>query len=343
VSLEVFQYGLEKPDKLPLQAYAEAASLDRLTLSAGDTTAVLRGTRLDEVAKAEVNGIKLTPATLTRIQDLDQLTMNADSSTAQLEHAKQYVAKVQLQDGRALTAPVTVDFPRPQMTLLSKGTQDENSTTPSPVHLASPDDLPVGERLVFFLKSSVPANFSRDEKVEVAATDGSFGTELAISDGSLMLEDSKTAMGVLDPLARFGFSAFGPIRARAVSGNGVSGDWLNLGTLVRTPSFKELRCPRNVTKTCTLTGANLFLATSIAAEPDFSLSTDVPSDFTGTQLTVPHPSNGILYLRLRDDPATVQALTLPVTLAAQIGPQAAQAQPAAASPAAPSPATKSEP
>jgi hypothetical protein len=144
-------------------------------------------------------------------------------------------------------------------------------------------------------------------------------------------------------LARFGFSAFGPIRARAVSANGVSGDWLNLGTLVRIPGFKELRCPRNVTKPCTLTGANLFLATSIAAEPEFSLSTDVPPDFTGTQVTVPHPANGILYLRLRDDPATVQALTIPVTLTAQAGSQAAQAQPAAANPVAPAPAAKSEP
>lgn len=343
VSLAVFQYGLEKPDRLPLQAYAEAASLDRLTLSAGDNVAVLRGTRLDEVAKAEVDGIKLTPSALTRVQDLDQLTMNADSSTAKLDHGKQYLAKVQLQDGRALTAPVTVDSPRPQMALLNKGTQDQNSSTPSVVHLASPDDLPVGERLVFFLKSSVPANFSRDEKVEVAAADGSFRTELSLSDGSLILEDSKTAMGVLDPLARFGFSAFGPIRARAVSANGVSGDWLNLGTLVRIPGFKELRCPRNVTKPCTLTGANLFLATSIAAEPEFSLSTDVPPDFTGTQVTVPHPANGILYLRLRDDPATVQALTIPVTLTAQAGSQAAQAQPAAANPVAPAPAAKSEP
>jgi len=38
----------------------------------------------------------------------------------------------------------------------------------------------------------------------------------------------------------------------------------------------------------------------------------VPPDFTGTQLSVPHPVNGVLYLKLRDDPATVQTLTLPV-------------------------------
>ena len=39
---------------------------------------------------------------------------------------------------------------------------------------------------------------------------------------------------------------------------------------------------------------------------------DVPADFTGTQLMVPHPANGVLYLKLRDDPQTVQTLGLSV-------------------------------
>jgi hypothetical protein len=91
------------------------------------------------------------------------------------------------------------------------------------------------------------------------------------------------------------------------------GDWIPLGTLVRLPGFKDLRCPRSPAKPCTLTGTNLFLAASIGATPDLDGATDVPPDFTGTQLGVPHPANGILYLRLRDDPPTVQTLTLPVT------------------------------
>jgi hypothetical protein len=229
--------------------------------------------------------------------------------------------------------------------LLSKGTQDEPSAAPNPVHLGSLDDLPVDDRLVFFLKSRVPANFPRSEKVEVAAVDGSFRTVLALADGSLMLEDAKTAIGMVDPLARFGSSAFGPVEARAMSADGVTGDWLPLGTLVRLPGFKELRCPRAVAKPCTLSGTNLFLAASIAATPDFDNATDVPPEFTGTQLSVTHPSGGILYLRLRDDPATVQTLTLPVTPAAQ--PAAAPVQPAApaalpaAAPTAPS--AKTEP
>ena len=317
VTLEFFQFGLEKPDRLILTAYKEAASLERLTLSAGDSEALLRGTRLDEVARARLQGVTLTPSALSRIQDSDQLAMNADAATGSLEPGRTYSADVQLRDGRQVKVPVTVDPPRPQVTLLSKGSQEEASAGPSPVHLSSADDLPAGERLVFFLRSDTPVNFPRDQKVEVAAADGSFRTTLALADGSLMLEDAKTAMGVVEPLARFGSSAFGPVQLRAVSADGVTGDWLPLGTLVRLPGFKELRCPRSLVRPCTLTGTNLFLASAISLAPELNNATEVPPDFTGTQLTVPHPAGGVLYLKLRDDPATVQTFTMAVTPAAQ--------------------------
>jgi len=326
VTVQITQFGLEKPDKLVLTAYAEAASLDRLTLNAGDSVALLRGTRLDEVENANLDGIALTPSALSRVQDFDQLEMTTAVSTANLDPGRHYIAKVQLRDGRQLKAPVTVELPRPQVALLSKGTQQEASTAPSPVHLSSPDDLPVDGRLVFFLKSVVPSKFPRSEKVELASTDGSFRTVLTLSDGSLMLEDARTAIGMVEPLARFGSSAFGPVQARAMSADGVTGDWLPLGTLVRLPGFKELHCPRALAKPCILTGTNLFLAASIGATPELDNAADVPPEFTGTQLSVPHPAGGLLYLRLRDDPETVQTLTLPVTAGSSAGSPAATAQ-----------------
>jgi hypothetical protein len=317
LTLEIQQFGVNKPDTISLDAYAEAASLDHLTLSAGDHSAMLKGTRLDEVGKASLNGITWTPAGLARVQDFDQLTLNTEGSTLELDPSLQYSAKVQLRDGRKLNVPVTVNPPRPQVTLLSKGTQDEAAQPPSPVHMGSADDVPLGARLVFFLKSVVPQSFPRNENIEVAATDGSFHTVLSLSDGSLMLEDSKTALGTVEPLARFGSSAFGPVRARALAANGVAGDWMPLGTLVRLPTFKELRCPHAATKPCTLLGSNLFLATSIASAEDFGNAVEVPPDFTGGEMVVPHPATGgVLYLKLRDDPQTVQTLTLPVTLVA---------------------------
>jgi hypothetical protein len=312
VTISIHQYGLEKPDKLKLTAYSEAASLERLTLSAGDPDAILKGNRLDEVAKVSFSGIEWTPSDLKRVQDQDHLDLKAGSDTASLEPGKRYTAKVQLRDGRDLKVPVTVERSRPQVSLLSKGTQEEQTTEPSPVHLGSPNDLPVERRLVFFLKSKSPETFPRDQKVEVAAADNSFHTTLSLKDGTLMLEDASTALAVVEPLEKFGSSAFGPVQARAISGDGVPGEWMSLGTLVRLPGFKELHCPRNVSKPCTLGGSNLFLAQSIASTPDFDNATDVPADFTGTQLTVPHPVNGVLYLKLRDDPETVQTLALSV-------------------------------
>ena len=54
------------------------------------------------------------------------------------------------------------------------------------------------------------------------------------------------------------------------------------------------------------------LAAAISATPDFANAILVLPEFTGTQLSVPHSSSGVLYLKLRDDPRTVQTLTLPV-------------------------------
>jgi hypothetical protein len=334
VTLEIYQFGLEKPDRLQLTAYAEAAALNSFALSEGDAQAQLKGNRLDEVASASLDSIAWTPAGLTRVRDLDQLNLNTSNSTKALEPGKSYVASVQLRDGRLLRVPVSVKPPRPQVTLLSKGVQDDVSATPSPVHLGSADDLPVERRLVFFLRTREPATFPRDEQVEVAAADNSFRTVLSLADGSLMLEDVNTALGVVAPLLRFGSSAFGPLRVRVLTADGVAGDWLPLGTLVRLPGFTELRCPHSMARPCTLIGANLFLAASIAASTRFDNAVDVPPEFTGTQLSVPHPANGMLYLKLRDDPATVQTLTLPVlpmiSSAAQPAvPEQSQAAPAA--------------
>jgi hypothetical protein len=291
----------------------------------------LKGTRLDEVAKATLSEITWTPAALTRVQDFDQLTLNTGDSTADLLADSHYSAKVWLRDGRELKVPVHVEPPRPQVTLLSKGEQNDGSETPSLVHFGSADDLSVSSKFVFFIKSLVPQKFPRNQDVEVAAEDGSFRTVLSLTDGSLVLEDARTALGVVDPLARFGPSAFGPLRARAVSADGVPGDWMPLGTLVRLPGFKELHCPHATAKSCTLTGSNLFLMDSVSSSSDFSNPTEVPAEFTGALVTVPHPLNGTLYIKLRDDPDTVQTLNLPVIP----GPPSAIAPPAATTPSQP--------
>ena len=233
----------DKPDTLELDAYAEAASLDHLTLSAGDHGALLKGTRLDEVAKATLNGITWTPAGLTRVQDFDQLALNTEASTLELDPAGAYSANVLLRDGSAAEGS---GFCEPAASAGHAAQQGRTgrldwqrlrpSTWAARMMFRSARDW------CSFSSQSCPQNFPRNQNVEVAALDGSFRTVLSLADGSLMLEDSKTALGTVEPLARFGASAFGPVRARAVSANGVAGDWMPLGTLVRIPAFKELRC-----------------------------------------------------------------------------------------------------
>ncbi len=51
VNLAVKQMGLEKPDQVPLHTYSEAGHLGSLVVYAGDHQGVLKGTRLDEVAR----------------------------------------------------------------------------------------------------------------------------------------------------------------------------------------------------------------------------------------------------------------------------------------------------
>ena len=314
VTLTIAQYGLAKPDALNLTAYDSAASLTGFTLSAGDAEAILKGTRLDQVKQATLHNIAFTPANLTRAEDLDQLALKAGASTAGLDPGKTYTAQVELKDGRRLTSAVTVQPPRPQILVLSRGVQDPGSGTPlPPVQFGSPNDVPIESRFVFFVKSTSPATFPRNERIEVAAADSSFDTMLSLADGSLLLADSSTAQASVQPSTRFGYSAFGPVRVRAVASDGQTGDWLPLGTLVRLPAFKDLRCPRATTKPCVLTGNNLFLATSVAVTQQFEDATQVPPEFTGTQLIVPHPVNGTLYFKLRDDPGTVQTVNLPAT------------------------------
>jgi len=266
------------------------------------------------VEAVELNGLRFHPGTFRRDNGHDELTLATDSNTSDLM-PQQLTAEVTLKDGRRFSLPATVLNGRPQVSLVSKGVQ-EDETAPSPIRLSNQDDLPTNGRVVFFVKTVSPEIFPRTQKIEVAAVDQSFKTTLSVSEGTLVLQDSQTALGVLDPAKTFGASAFGAIRFRAIDGNGTAGDWQHLGTLVRLPELKEIRCPVAAAKTCLLTGTNLFLLAAIATDAQLSDSAEVPNGFTGTTLEVPRPSSASssssLYLKLRDDPIAVQSVSLPV-------------------------------
>ena len=309
----VQKYGLAKPDEIPLIAYAEAGHLDALVIHAGDQQGVLKGTRLDEVAGLDVNGVHFTPAGLRRVQQKDELTVLAPSGDApKLPQDQKLTAHVALKDGRFLDVETEIAPPRPKVSLVSKSVQMPQGATGSAIRLANPDDLPQNGRLSFFVKAEIPATFSRSEKIEVAAADDSFHVLLSFTDGSLTLQDPKTIVAVLDPLKNFGPSAFGPLRFRPLDANGVAGDWQPLVNLVRVPTLKEIRCPDSPDKQCKLRGANLFLIDSVASDAAFTHAVPVPVGFADSTLAVPRPNGTLLYLKLRDDPAAVDTAVLPV-------------------------------
>jgi hypothetical protein len=307
LNLLVKQVGLEKPDQVPLHTYSEAGKLDSFKLYAGDHQGVLRGTRLDEIATMTVNNVVFSPAgTLTHSGNQDSLLMTAPPSTSFNKDDK-LEAKVTLKDGRVLDLDATVQLPRPSLKLMNKSVHSDGPA--SVVQLGSQDELPDHAKLTFFVQA--PVAFPRDQKIEVASDDNGFSTVLKVGEGGIVLQDSKTALVTLDPAKAFGGSAFGPLRFRAISGDGVQGDWQPLATLVRVPQLKELKCADGA-PLCTLVGTDLFLLQQVGTDAQLANAVTVPEGFGDTSLNVPRP-NGTLYLKLRDDPAVVNTAVLPVT------------------------------
>ena len=312
VTLTIRQFGLNAPDELPLLTYSEAAHLDRFTINAGDKQGVLNGTRLDQVSSFELNGVHFVPAKLIRVQQKDELGLAISSAApaAKLEPDETLVAHVGLKDGRILDLQTTVEAPRPKVTLMSKSVQP--GPAPSAIRLGNQDELPLEGRLLFFVKSEVPDKFPRAEKIEVATADNAFDAVLSVADGSLVLQDAQSVLALLDPLKSFGPSAFGPLQFRAVSADNAKGDWQPLANVVRLPSLKEIRCPDAPDQQCKLSGTNLFLLDSVASNAQFTNPVPVPVGFVGSTLNVPRPNGTLLYIKLRDDPASVSTVVLPV-------------------------------
>lgn len=312
VKLKVKQFGLAQPDVLLLNAYDEAAHLDRFAINAGDRDGVLSGARLDEVGSVELDSVHFVPEKLARLKLQDQLDLAAPppAKIPAFHAGETLTAHVSLKDGRILDLQTTVEPPRPKISLVSKNVQP--GADPSAIRFGNGDELPQDARLSFFLKSEVPAKFPHAEKIEVAAVDGSYDVLLSLADGNLVLEDSQSVLAVLDPLKNFGPSAFGPLQFRAVSEDGSKGDWQPLANLVRVPALKDVHCPGAPDQQCTLSGSNLFLLDSVASDPQFKNMISVPAGFVNSTLRVPRPNGTLLYIKLRDDPATVDTVALPV-------------------------------
>jgi hypothetical protein len=322
MTLLVHQYGLAQPETVTLQSFAKAAELKSFTLHAGDEQGELTGTRLEEVATLEVNGVKFAAG---KMNSGSALVMKAtDPEEYKTLTAGSAEAHVRLKDGRVLTAKATIEARRPEVKLLAKSVEPDRKDK-SNIELAGQSELPQTATLRFSVKADIPARFDRGEALEVATADSVFSTMLTMQNGGLTLQDLHTAVATLRPSKAFGESAFGPLQFRVVD-KGVAGAWQPLATLVRLPDLKSLQCGVDpnasaagttgsssqgaASATCELTGQNLFLVDSVATDPSFQHAVQVPDGFPGETLAVPQPAAGQLYVKLRDDPAAVNMIAL---------------------------------
>ena len=348
--LTIRQYGEPKPDTVAAETFSEPATLASLKFYAGDTSATLNGTNLNQVAQLDLKGQVFTPAPTPAPANMDgfsgpetssttslRLALPANANAPKLKAGEKVTAHVTLKDGRTLTLPVEVDRARPSVAIINMRIAPSSDES---IHLADPDDLPVTDQLTFSLKSS--ASFPRTGRIEIANADNSLHTTLDVAAGTLILQNHHTLVGTLNPLKAFGTSAFGQLRLRAVDPDGTAGDWIPLITLVRLPTLNDVHCPWESAQPCTVTGSGLYLVDSVATDPNFTNPTDVPEGFIGTTLSLSRPSKSGFYLRLRDDPAAANVVTIPVTI--QRPPQrvSQKAAPAVAKPEVAAPATPAQ-
>ncbi len=334
ISLSVGQFGTPDLARVDVQAYSDRPRPQALHLHAGDAYATLAGNGLEAVRSVKLSGMESKPLQNEAAGPDLRLRLTALSSSTKKDASPLQtpgatgVAEVLLQDGRTLPVNYVVDAPRPSLDILKKVVQSDTQGG-FPLTLTGKDDLPLNARITIVLRTLSPVRFPRSEKVEIALTDGSLHTILSTSDGSLVLQDTQTALAFLSPAKAFGASAFGPLQLRAVGENGTEGDWIPLGTLIRLPVVTGLTCAKPAPHTqgaaspsgapaisaesaCTLTGNNLFLVESISADSTFTNAQSVPLGFAAESVPVPRPLDGhTLYLKLRDDSSFAVTVSLP--------------------------------
>lgn len=357
VTLLVQQYGRASPDKVSITAYSDTIKPQELRIHAGDTYATLSGTGLLEVRSVDLNNTAYVPSSE---QGADGKTLrlvatppakDADRKAAKgkpqvFKVGEHGTAQIVLNDGRILPIAFNVDAARPAFTLLSKSATAPPENGLSLV-LSDKDAIPLNTKLSFAIRSDSPAKFARSEKAEIATTDGTLRTTLSVGDRTLVLQDSRTALGFLSPATIFGPSAFGALQLRVFTEDGSTSDWVPLGTLVRTPLIRQLTCPgrpattnraptvtpppgqanaspadtsaafqdsteaKRIETPCTVTGSDLFLVEAISGDSDFGSFADVPAGYAADTLPVPRPAdNRTLYLKLRDDPEHIASLQM---------------------------------
>jgi hypothetical protein len=339
-ALAIKQYGDANVDKVPLTAYSAGIKLSALKIHAGDKTAELTGEGLKDVVSVEVEKQTFTP--MEKGNDDHTINLQAKDGVSPGNGSE---AQVKLKDGRTLPVKIAVEAARPGLTLVSMKASSEAKGGTIAVVLGAKDDIPLDGKLTFVVQTKDA--FPRTQTIEVATAKEAVKTTLSLADNNLVLQDEHTAVATLDPLKAFGESAFGSLEMRPVAADGTAGAWTHLGMLVRAPVITAIQCTTAEAPTCSVEGSKLFLVQTFAAGKDFAKAVEVPSGFAEGSFVVPTPSDGTtLYLKLRDDPRSVDSVALPTPVEKAAPPATGAVAPVATSvprAAAPSPAGAAAP
>jgi hypothetical protein len=309
----VTQYGVNEPQQLSLQGFPDAGRLGSFTIHEGDEQGVLAGGRLDLVTGLKLKGTAFVPGPLIRSGLGEELPMPVRPGQARpdLKEGEPLVAHVTLKDGRVLPLNVVVSAPRPVANLIARSIQVRPSGTTMPIRIDDPGAMPSGSKLTFSIRSSPSNLLAHDATIEVASSGEEPIARLTAGNGALLLASDSVAIATLDAAGVPDASAFGALKFRLIA-RGAAGDWQPLVTLVRMPDLERLRCPAADGADCDLVGTHLFLLDAVSTSQEFGSAVEVPAGYPGSVFRVPRVADGRLYVRLRDMPAVIGVVDLPV-------------------------------
>jgi hypothetical protein len=240
----------------------------------------------------------------------DHAGLDLRSSGVHLE-ADDNDAVVTLKDGRTVHVAVTLESPETILQVRHFDATPAVAPGELAIMLDSSSDIPLNGTLRFVVQSQ--GFFPHSQTIELQTADGTARTSLSLNNG-LILQDDHTVIADVDLMKVFGESAYGVLKARSVSADGTSGDWIALGNLVRRPHITAIVCVNARQITCKIEGRDLFLALSFSTTKSFDKATPVPSGFDDPVLSLQMdamPRNRQMYVKLRDGSNVIATIQLP--------------------------------
>lgn len=310
VTLQLTQLGAAQPATIELHAYPDLVRVDTLAVSPADGLALVRGNRLDQVTELRIDHVDYQVRQLLQAHGKDELLLASASGTQDGAPSPRAKARLKLAEGRALVVPFTVVGARPAAALVHKSVAHQKRPGPLVLELTGNEDVAPDEPLSFSVRLDASQAFTTDSTIDVATADHHYVGQLQPGNG-VTLASPQVAIATFTPGRLLGPLAAGALQFRVGTG-GIPGEWQDLAHVVRLPQLASFDCPDDGAGACMLRGSGLYLLGQVRAGRGASGTVQVPEGYTDGSLAVPRPANGRLGLVLRDDPANVQSMDIPL-------------------------------